>query len=283
MGSTKLLMQSIGEKINDLKEEIAQEISGDFQKAHGVNYAKMPEEKIQFHIVTLVSLFAEGFINGDVDHGREAVHNWGLEFGTEASELGLSAEKAMLVVPILRKVVYKYIRAEFKEGEQKFEQYYDLADTINPLIDQATYSFTEAYVNQNERIFQEAKEKIVELSVPVVPLTKEVAILPVIGSVDTKRSQELLSQALERGKELGLSTLIVDLSGVHMIDTYVAHNLFQLNDALRVTGIKVIFSGLRPEIAQTVVALGIRFDDMTVVSSLAQALKTSGLYVKGQT
>lgn len=280
MASTDNNILELGKKLDELKNGIAEEISTDFQKAHGIRYELLPAEKIHSRIASLVTLFADGFMREDVTKGKEEVHQWGLDFGTEAAELGLSAEKAMLVVPIMRKILYKHLREQFIEGEHTFAQYYELADMLNPLIDQATYSFTEAYVRQNERVFQDAKDKIVELSVPVVPLTKEVAILPVIGSVDSNRSQELLTQALERGRELNLSTLIVDLSGVHMIDTYVAQNLFQLNDALRIIGIKVIFSGLRPEIAQTVVALGIRFEEMTVVSNLSQALKVSGLYVK---
>lgn len=281
MASTDEHIHRLAEKLKVLKHELAKEISSDFQKAHGINYDIMPAEKIHARIVSLVHLFAEGFMKKDAWQRQEEVHQWGLAFGTEAAELGLSPEKAMLVVPILRKVIYKHIREEFEDGIHSFSQYYEIADMLNPLIDQSTYSFTEAYVKQNERVFQEAKDKIVELSVPIVPLTKEIAILPIIGSVDGKRSEELLTQALVRGRELQLSTLIVDVSGVHVIDTYVAQNLFQLNDALRIIGIKVLFSGLRPEIAQTVVALGIRFDDMTVVSNLSQALRVSGLQIKG--
>lgn len=272
-------MQYIGNKVETLKNEIAEEIGSLYKKKYDIEYTKLSSEKINEHIATLVSMFAEGFKTGDIATRLEEVHKWGRGFGREAAGLELSPERAILVVPILRKVIYKHLRREFKEGEQTFEQYYKVADTLNPLIDQAIYSFTQSYVEKSERRFQEAKDEILNLSVPVVPLTKEVAILPIIGHIDEKRSQELLSQALTKGKELKLSVLILDLSGVHMIDTYVAQNLFQLNDALRVIGIRVIFSGLRPELAQTLVNLGISFDNMTVVSSLPQALKETGLAV----
>ncbi|WP_147803073.1 STAS domain-containing protein [Alkalicoccus halolimnae] len=279
MASGNEYMKYIGEKISSMKYVLAEEISLKFQSFHEINFNKMPETEIKEHIAELVEQFADGFITADVEKGKAEVHKWGRGFGEKAAILNLSPDKAMLVVPILRKVVYKHMRKEFTEGKQTFSQYYEIADTINPLIDQAIYSFTQAYVEKNEKNYQEAKDEISELSVPVVPITREVAILPVIGSVDSKRAELLLTQALSKGNELKLSTLIVDLSGVQMIDTYVAQNLFQLNDALRVIGIRVIFSGLRPELAQTVVNLGISFENMTVVNSLPQALAETGLAV----
>jgi rsbT co-antagonist protein RsbR len=272
-------MKYIGEKLKSLKLEIAEEIAGIYKEKYNIEYTKLSKEKMNEHIADLVTMFADGFIERDSAATLQDVHNWGREFGKEASGLELSPERAILVVPILRKVVYKYIREEFAEGSQTFDQYYEVADTINPLIDKAIYSFTQSYVERNERKIQEAKDEILNLSVPVVPLTKEVAILPIIGHIDSKRSQELLNQALLKGKDLKLSALILDLSGVHLIDTYVAQNLFQLNDALQIIGVRVIFSGLRPELAQTLVNLGISFDHMTVVNSLPQALKKTGLSV----
>ncbi|WP_054637637.1 STAS domain-containing protein [Thalassobacillus sp. C254] len=105
----------------------------------------------------------------------------------------------------------------------------------------------------HEKKFIEAKGELIELSVPIVPITKDVAILPLVGTLDTYRTQELMEKTLKSGSDLGLTYLVIDLSGVHMIDTAVAQNLFQLREALQLLGITGIMAGVRPELAQTMV------------------------------
>ncbi|CAM3945860.1 STAS domain-containing protein [Alkalicoccus chagannorensis] len=276
------ITRQIGRKLEASAPAIAEEIETNFQEDHHIHYRKLSRSRIQDHIQSLVMRFARG-MQSEEDTGMKETEEWGTAFGAEAAELQLSAEKAMLVLPALRQTIYGYIREEFLQQHGTMEAYFAVADTLNPMIDRAIYAFTQSYVEHNAKKFQEAQDKILELSVPVVPVTQDVAILPIVGSVDSSRSHQLLEQALEQSRERELSTMILDLSGVHMIDTYVAQHLFQLNDALKIIGIQVMFSGLRPELAQTMVHLGISFDQITVVSSLPQALKKIGLQVDTQT
>ncbi|PLS17495.1 hypothetical protein CVD28_12530 [Bacillus sp. M6-12] len=112
-----------------------------------------------------------------------------------------------------------------------------------------------------------------ELSIPIVRVTEEIGIIPLVGDLDTKRSQELMEKALQNGTELGLSHLIIDLSGVPIIDTMVANYIFQVIEALKLVGIQVILTGIRPEIAQTMVNLGINLGDISTFGSLHQAVR----------
>lgn len=267
----------IGQDIEANSGMIATDIQREFKRNYDGHFTKISEANVEEEIAILIQIFADGLQLEDGDQALERIHSWGERFGKRAAEIELSAEKAMLVVPVMRKELYRFIRSRFKEERHQFADYYTMADRLNPLIDGAIYSFTRAYTTTNEAVFEKAQKEIMELSVPVVPLTAETAILPVIGSIDTKRAEELMNQSLERSRELQLSTMIIDLSGVHMIDTYVAQNLYQLHEALRITGVTVVFSGMRPELAQTIVSLGIRFDDLTIVSSLQQALHQAGL------
>ncbi|PRO64677.1 STAS domain-containing protein [Alkalicoccus urumqiensis] len=277
MAETEVLKQLIGKRLLDNQQTLAEEIHQGFQDKHAIRYTRISADAVIQHAGTLIEKVGMELI-GEGSSTR-GMREWGRAFGTEAASLQLSADKAMLVVPVLRRVLYSRIRSVFQEEQGEFEAYFDIADTVNPMIDQAIYAFTQAYFESQESRFQDAQDEILELSVPVVPVTSDVAILPIIGSVDSDRSQQLMSQALEKSRELKLRTLILDLSGVHTIDTYVAQNLFQLNDALRISGVQVILCGLRPELVQTIVHLGISFDQLTVVNNLPQALAKTGLTV----
>ncbi|KKB42040.1 RsbR, positive regulator of sigma-B [Bacillus thermotolerans] len=117
------------------------------------------------------------------------------------------------------------------------------------------------------------QEMINELSTPVITLTDDLGLLPLVGDIDTARAQLLLESALEQCAEKGVSTLFIDLSGVVMIDTMVAQRLFHLVDALKLIGIKAVISGIRPEIAQVAVQLGLNFSEVSTTSTLKQTIK----------
>ncbi|UCZ54236.1 STAS domain-containing protein [Bacillus shivajii] len=274
-------LMNVGHAIIEESENLAKQVEEAFdsqsvQSNNHIGFAK--EENFQYRF-EFMQMIGNALLSDDVKKNLDDVYKWGKKAGKRAVSAGISADFAMLSLPHFRKVIYKFIRKECKNRNVGFDDYFLMSERIDLLLDKAVYSFTQAYVEYNEDTFKKAQEELLELSVPVVPLTKSVAILPIIGTIDTYRSKELLDQSLTKGTELGLSYLIVDLSGVHMIDTAVAHNLFQLHDALKVVGITAIISGLRPELAQTIVNLGISFNHMKVARNLEQALMMTGLSI----
>ncbi|RXZ00046.1 STAS domain-containing protein [Fictibacillus sp. S7] len=116
------------------------------------------------------------------------------------------------------------------------------------------------------------QELLNELSSPVISLNNDTALLPLVGDVDTARAKFILENTLNQCVQKRIRHLFIDLSGVVMIDTMVAHELFQLIDALDLVGVKTTLSGIRPEIATTAVQLGLSFDRVSVTSTLAQAI-----------
>ncbi|SDM47514.1 rsbT co-antagonist protein RsbR [Fictibacillus solisalsi] len=116
------------------------------------------------------------------------------------------------------------------------------------------------------------QELLNELSSPVISLNNDTALLPLVGDVDTTRAKYILENTLNQCVQKRIAHLFIDLSGVVMIDTMVAHELFQLIDALDLVGVKTTLSGIRPEIATTAVQLGLSFDRVSVTSTLAQAI-----------
>lgn len=132
--------------------------------------------------------------------------------------------------------------------------------------------FTAEHYSYAQKMLNAQREMINELSSPVISLDKNRALLPLVGDIDTARANYLLENTLLQCSQKKVVCLYIDLSGVVIVDTMVAQQLFRLVEALRLLGIKSVISGIRPEIAQTAVQLGIQFNEITTVSNLEQAL-----------
>nr|WP_272885781.1 STAS domain-containing protein [Fictibacillus marinisediminis] len=110
------------------------------------------------------------------------------------------------------------------------------------------------------------------MGVPVIPITENIGILPLVGEVDTFRATVIQEQALSKASGLKLQYLIIDLSGVYSLDTMVADELFTVIKELALLGITAIITGIRPEIAQTSIQLGLNFSNVLIFGSLKVAL-----------
>ncbi|WHX38775.1 STAS domain-containing protein [Mesobacillus sp. AQ2] len=145
-------------------------------------------------------------------------------------------------------------------------------DTILKEMDEVILRFIEATYKYSQGVLKAQQETINELSAPVISLTNRQGLLPLIGDIDTSRAKMILENTLHQCTQRGIQHLFVDLSGVAMIDTMVAHQIFQLLNALKLIGVNATLSGMRPEIAQTAVQLGISFKKMDIKANLAQAI-----------
>lgn len=277
---TATLLEDVGYAFKSRSETIATEIVQSFSGEYRRSFNRMAEDKLINEFRYLTDLISEQMILQEYTEFGGKVFEWGKSFGQTAIRSGVNVEEGLLIVPFFRKVIISHIREIFLMNNHGIEEYFVMADFLHPMIDQTVYAFTEAYVEHHHVTYQHAQNELLELSVPVVPLTRDVAILPIIGTMNATRSEELLHKALNRGRELELSYIIIDLSGVHMIDTAVAQNLFQLHDALNVIGITAVFSGVRSELAQTMVNLGISFNHMHVTGTLPRALELAGVVIK---
>ncbi len=139
-------------------------------------------------------------------------------------------------------------------------------------FDQIILLFSETVQQTLNNQLRAQQQMINELSSPIISLEKNTALLPLVGDIDTARAKLILENTLEQCSNSGTDQLYIDLSGVVMIDTMVAHQIFQLIDALSLLGVECILSGIRPEISMTAVQLGLSFDKIKIRATLAQAL-----------
>ena len=173
---------------------------------------------------------------------------------------------------VFRRVIWKYVglfAEEYGEtNDLSIKDFLEWEKKINETLDFALEKFTYLYMDLLlDRLAAQAS-LIKDLSAPVIELTPEIGLLPIIGDIDTTRARGLLESTLNQSVEMGINILILDLSGVVMVDTMVAHEIFQLIDALRLIGTDTILTGIRPEVAQTSIQLGLTFDGIQIENSL---------------
>ncbi|MEC3675659.1 STAS domain-containing protein [Bacillus velezensis] len=157
--------------------------------------------------------------------------------------------------------------SSFAEGERKKWE-----NLIAQVFDFTIYTFVDHAEHNSKMQLNAQREMILELSSPVITLSKRTALLPLVGDIDTERAKFILENTLSTCAKRLIEHLLIDLSGVVVVDTMVAHQIFKLIEALKLIGVTSTLSGIRPEIAQTAVQLGINFSEITVKSNLAQAL-----------
>lgn len=131
----------------------------------------------------------------------------------------------------------------------------------------------EVYSSAREEIIKEQAEQLLELTTPVVKLWEGVLAVPLIGTLDSARTQIVMEKLLEALVETNSEHAIIDITGVLAVDTQVAQHLLKTVSAARLMGAECIVSGIRPQIAQTIVGLGIEFGDITTKATLADALR----------
>ena len=182
---------------------------------------------------------------------------------------GFSPRETAASVFALKRVVTEVITAQ---GDA--ETAVELNDFALLLDDLGLYTF-ETYVEARERIIASQSEELLELSTPVVKLWEGIVAVPLVGTLDSARTQVVTEKLLETLVETGSEHAIIDITGVPSVDTQVAQHLLKTVVAARLMGAECIISGIRPQIAQTVVALGIEFGDIATKATLADALITA--------
>ncbi|HVE70197.1 MAG TPA: STAS domain-containing protein [Thermoanaerobaculia bacterium] len=226
----------------------------------------------------LTSLEAGG---GDVTAGS----NW-----TQAREIladisrnrarqGFTPTETAIFVFSLKQPIFDVLRREMKP-----EELGEALSDLSVVLDELGLFTTETYQKGREEIIARQQQELLELSTPVVQLWRGVLALPLIGTLDSARTQVVMESLLQAIVDTGSSIAIIDITGVPVVDTLVAQHLLKTVAAARLMGADCIISGIRPQIAQTIVHLGVEINDVltkaTLADAFAVALTRIGLAVK---
>ncbi len=143
----------------------------------------------------------------------------------------------------------------------------------NVALDKLGVFTLETFIGSREALIKRQQDEMLELSTPVVKIWDQIVAVPLIGTLDSARSQVVMENLLQEIVTASASVAIIDITGVPAVDTLVAQHLIKTVSAARLMGVDCVISGIRPQIAQTMVHLGVTFSDIVTKSSLADAIK----------
>jgi rsbT co-antagonist protein RsbR len=180
---------------------------------------------------------------------------------------GFSPTETATFVFSLKQPLFNMLRRGLTDVEELVREMW----LTNELLDKLGLYTAEVYLQSRESIISRQQQELMELSTPVVQLWDNVVALPLIGTLDSERTQVVMENLLEKVVETGASIAIIDITGVPTVDTLVAQHLLKTVAAARLMGADCIISGIRPQIAQTIVHLGINLADIITKATLADA------------
>jgi rsbT co-antagonist protein RsbR len=269
----------IGTRIAENAPQIAEKIITNIQNSNVYvslqQNAPMNENEELQQSISFIRLIGDA-VSGKASDSKKTIFEWGENIGMLAVLSGQPLDTTLESTSFYREVIWDFIKEEGSLQSMSLDSVLHISMTINPLIDYAVQAFSKSYVKNYRDVSEQFHLSLQELSVPVVPLFPGVAVLPVVGDIDTNRAKLLLEATLQQCLDHEITSLVIDLSGVNYIDTMVAHRLFQLVSTLKLLGVKTTLTGLSPEIAQTSVSLNLNFDEITLKGNLLQALADFG-------
>ncbi|WP_053368330.1 STAS domain-containing protein [Bacillus sp. FJAT-27245] len=276
-------LQYIGEKIIANDHVIARNVTDILEKndTFRLPHLEMPlDRKVDF-CAKLISLLGEA-LTGKRESILPEIEEWGKKAAEVAIRHRVSLTDSLRSVSFFRTVVWDVFTDELEKKKFAAITMLDVSKIIDPLLDRVSSVVGEGFEAHTTRLMNVAYTALEELSVPVVPIVEGVAVVPLVGSIDTRRAKLIMEVALSESTRLDIRQIIFDISGVPVIDTMVADQLFQIFSALRLTGVEAIITGIRPEISQTIVNLGLNFNSVKTRATMRQALKDLGIQMVGR-
>jgi rsbT co-antagonist protein RsbR len=192
------------------------------------------------------------------------------EVSKQRASLGFSPTETATFVFSFKEALFNKLRQEYTNDPGKFAE---LTWQATELLDQLGLFTIEAYTKSRESVISRQQQELLELSTPVVELWTGILALPLIGTLDSSRTQVVMQNLLEAivAKEADLA--IIDITGVPTVDTLVAQHLLKTVAAARLMGADCIISGIRPQIAQTIIHLGVDLGAVITKATLADAFR----------
>lgn len=181
---------------------------------------------------------------------------------------GFSPRETGRFVFSLKDALLAILQKEIADSKMLFEE----SNKISRVMDNLSIITFETFIKGREEVILRQTDEIAEISTPVIRVWDGILALPIIGTLDSSRTQIVMENLLQEIVETGSSIAILDISGVPAVDSLVAQHLIKTVSATRLMGAECIISGIRPEIAQTVVHLGIDLSNIITKASLATAL-----------
>jgi rsbT co-antagonist protein RsbR len=221
----------------------------------------MSQEEIFSEATSVYENYVEVLETGSV----QALQDYARNLSERIIPRGVETHEVLGIVLLLRDVL---ARSLFEKYQKDFELLNRVLDAYEPAANRIANTVGVSFVEERERIIRQQQEAIRELSTPVLQVRERLLILPIIGVLDSQRARQVTEQLLRGIRTNRAKVVVIDITGVPTIDSTVANHLVQTVEASRLMGASVIITGLSPEIAQTLVTIGVDLSKMNAVGDL---------------
>ncbi len=256
------LMKGHGERLTTLwTDQVAQTLRGRLSHAE----LERQTAELQRGFTSALSAGA-GDLDGDASAELRSLLS---DLSSGRARQGFSATEIAVSVFSLKEALLRILDEDGSTDAATFRDYAAFAT----FVDRAALFTFDSFVRAREELIADQAEQLLELSTPVVKLWEGVVAVPLVGTLDSARAQVVMERLLQTLVDTGSPYAIIDITGVPAVDTQVAQHILKTVVAARLMGADCIISGIRPQIAQTIVALGIEFGDIATKASLADALR----------
>ncbi len=251
-----------------LNDWIDGQLSASILRSDLIKEAELRQQSGQFLSALCAALQTSGSERSDSDEWLE-VREFLTELSRTRGQQGFSPAETATFVMSLKQPLFRRLQAELGSDSSALAQALWGATT---LLDRLALHTIEVHQKTRDETIARQQRELLELSTPVVQLWDEILALPLVGTLDSERTQIVMETLLEKIVDTGAAVAILDITGVPTVDTLVAQHLMKTVAATRLMGADCIISGIRPQIAQTIVHLGVALGDVTTKATLAGAL-----------
>jgi rsbT co-antagonist protein RsbR len=269
--TTKDYATRISELIQANQAEIGAEWIAQLE-ALTVRSTTASKEQMRNHCAQFLTAFASATRSGEfsnIEHRSwDEARDLLAEISSSRARQGSTPADTAMFVFSLKQPIFACLRRGLA-GEP--EGLGEASWTISMLLDKLGLYTIEVFQKSRDQIIVRQQQELLELSTPVVKLWQGILALPLIGTLDSARTQVVMENILQKIVDTGAVIAIIDITGVPTVDTLVAQHLMKTIAAARLMGADCIISGIRPQIAQTIVHLGVNLEDVTTKASLADA------------
>jgi rsbT co-antagonist protein RsbR len=258
------LLPQLVAHLREHRTRLRQEWAGRIHEAHLLQ--AMTAQEMAAETTSVYDNYVEVLETGSV----EALQHYARDLSERIIPRGVETHEVVGIVLLLRDVL---ARSLFEKYQQDLPMLNRVLDAYEPAANRIANTVAVSFVDERERVIRQQQDSIRELSTPVLPVRERLLILPIIGVLDRERARQLTEQLLRGIRTHRAKVVVVDITGVPDVDETVANHLVQTVDASRLMGASVIITGLSPEIAQTLVTIGVDLSKMDTIGDLQGGLE----------
>ncbi|MFY0760940.1 STAS domain-containing protein [Metabacillus dongyingensis] len=192
------------------------------------------------------------------------------DYAHRVVQLGWSLKYISEGLKELSLIIFTKMTDSLSEAE-KMKIVWEFDKSLSPINNELIHQYAESW----ERTVSLQKIALQELSAPLIPIFENITIMPLVGTIDTERAKQIMENLLTGVVKHRAQVVLIDITGVPVVDTMVAHHIIQASEAVRLVGAKCLLVGIRPEIAQTIVNLGIDLSQVITKNSLQKGMEAA--------